>query len=149
MEHSALDLDRAAHLIRTADAAGITPFVRVPEVDAPLIKKLLNLGAAGIVLPHANRDNCAELLKAMKFAPDGERGACQITRAAGYVRGGWDAYAERANREVMAIRCLRKTRASRISKRWPRCRASTCSSSGRPTCRFRSACRARRSTIRK
>jgi 4-hydroxy-2-oxoheptanedioate aldolase len=67
---------------------------------------LLNLGAAGIVLPHANRDNCAELLKAMKFAPDGERGACQITRAAGYVRGGWDAYAERANREVMAIPLL-------------------------------------------
>src|SRR5450755_167719 len=63
MEHSALDLDRAAHLIRAADAAGITPFVRVPEVDASLIKKLLNLGAAGIVLPHANRDNCAALLK--------------------------------------------------------------------------------------
>jgi 2-keto-3-deoxy-L-rhamnonate aldolase RhmA len=106
MEHSALDLDRAAHLIRTADASGITPFVRVPEVDAPLIKKLLNLGAAGIVLPHADRENCTELLKAMKFAPDGDRGACQITRAAGYVRGGWDAYAERANREVMAIPLL-------------------------------------------
>ena len=106
MEHSALDLDRAAHLIRTADAAGITPFVRVPDVDASLIKKLLNLGAAGIVLPHANRDNCAALLKAMRFAPDGERGACQITRAAGYVRGGWDAYAGRANREVMAIPLL-------------------------------------------
>ena len=109
MEHSALDLDRAAHLIRTADAAGITPFVRVPDVDAPLIKKLLNLGAAGIVLPHGNRDNCAELLKAMKFAPDGERGACQITRAAGYVRGEWDAYAERANREVMAIPLLEES----------------------------------------
>lgn len=106
MEHSALDLDRAGHLIRAADAAGITPFIRVPEVDAPLIKKLLNLGAAGIVLPHANRDNCAALLKAMRYAPDGERGACQIVRAAGYVRGGWDAYAQRANSEVMAIPLL-------------------------------------------
>ena len=106
MEHSALDLDRAAHLIRAADAAGITPFVRVPEVDAALIKKLLNLGAAGIVLPHANRENCAALLKAMRYAPQGERGACQIVRAAGYVRGGWDAYAERANRELMAIALL-------------------------------------------
>ena len=106
MEHSALDLDRAGHLIRAADAAAITPLVRVPEVDASLIKKLLNLGVAGIVLPHANRDNCAALLKAMRFAPDGERGACQITRAAGYVRGGWDEYAQRANREVMAIPLL-------------------------------------------
>lgn len=106
MEHSSLDLDRAGHLIRAADAVCITPFVRVPDVDAPLIKKLLNLGATGIVLPHANRDNCAALLKAMRFAPDGERGACQITRAAGYVRGGWDDYAQRANREVMAIPLL-------------------------------------------
>ena len=30
MEHSALDLDRAGHLIRAADAAAITPFVRYP-----------------------------------------------------------------------------------------------------------------------
>jgi 4-hydroxy-2-oxoheptanedioate aldolase len=103
MEHSALDLDRAGHLIRAADAAGITPFVRVPGIDAALIQKLLNLGAAGIVLPHANRANCAALVKAMRYAPQGERGACQITRAGGYVRGGWDAYAQRANREVMAI----------------------------------------------
>ncbi len=106
MEHSALDLDRAGHLIRAADAAAITPFVRVPGVDAALIKKLLNLGAAGIVLPHANRNNCAQLLSAMRFAPDGERGACQITRAAGYKRGGWDAYAQAANREIMAIPLL-------------------------------------------
>jgi 2-keto-3-deoxy-L-rhamnonate aldolase RhmA len=55
------------------------------------------------VLPHANRQNCAALLKAMRFAPEGERGACQVVRAAGYKRGGWSEYAARANREVMAI----------------------------------------------
>jgi 4-hydroxy-2-oxoheptanedioate aldolase len=103
MEHSALDLDQAAHLMRAADAAGITPFVRVPGVDAGLIMKLLDLGAAGLVLPHANRENCTALLKAMRYAPVGERGACQVVRAAGYSRGGWAAYAERANRELMAI----------------------------------------------
>jgi 4-hydroxy-2-oxoheptanedioate aldolase len=83
-----------------------TPFVRVPGVDPPLIQKLLNLGVAGIVLPHGNRDNCRALLKAMRYAPEGERGACQITRAAGYVRGGWDACAQRVNREVLAIPLL-------------------------------------------
>ena len=106
MEHSALDLDRAAHCIRAADAAGVTPFVRVPEVDAALIKKLLNLGAAGICLPHANRESCAQLLKAMRYAPEGERGACPMVRAAGYTRGDWNAYAARANRETMAIPLL-------------------------------------------
>jgi 2-keto-3-deoxy-L-rhamnonate aldolase RhmA len=106
MEHSALDLDRAAHCIRAADASGVTPFVRVPEVDSALIKKLLNLGAAGIALPHANRENCAALLNAMRYAPEGERGACPMVRAAGYTRGDWNAYANRANRETMAIPLL-------------------------------------------
>ncbi len=103
MEHSALDLDQVAHCIRAADAAGITPFVRVPGVDASLIKKLLNLGAAGIVLPHANPDNCKALLQAMRFAPEGDRGACQVVRSAGYTRGGWNEYAARTNRELIAI----------------------------------------------
>ncbi|MGH8618109.1 MAG: HpcH/HpaI aldolase family protein [Burkholderiales bacterium] len=106
MEHSALDLDTAAHVIRAADAAGVTPFVRIPEVDAALVKKLLNLGAAGLALPHANRDNCAALLRAMRYAPEGDRGACPMVRAAGYTRGDWSAYAARANREVMAIPLL-------------------------------------------
>jgi 4-hydroxy-2-oxoheptanedioate aldolase len=106
MEHSALDLDRAAHCIRAADAAGVTPFVRVPEVDAALVKKLLNLGCAGIALPHANRDNCKALLAAMRYAPQGERGACPMVRAAGYTRGDWAGYAIRANEQTLAIPLL-------------------------------------------
>jgi 2-keto-3-deoxy-L-rhamnonate aldolase RhmA len=103
MEHSPLDIAGAAHLLRAADASGITPFVRVPGVDRGLIVRLLDLGAAGIVLPHANRETCVELTQAMRYAPEGSRGACQITRAAGYKRGNWQGYAERANRELVAI----------------------------------------------
>jgi 4-hydroxy-2-oxoheptanedioate aldolase len=106
MEHSALDLEQCAHLIRAADAARITPFVRVPQVDAALIKKLLNLGAAGIAVPHANRDNCAAALRAARYAPAGERGVCTIVRSAAYAPGGWDAYVREANREVMVIPLL-------------------------------------------
>ena len=103
MEHSALDIAGAAHLVRAADASGITAFVRVPDVDRGLIVRLLDLGAAGIVLPHASEVSCAALVQAMRYAPDGSRGACQITRSAGYRRGQWESYAARANREVMAI----------------------------------------------
>lgn len=106
MEHSALDLDACAHVIRAADAAGITPIVRVPEVDATLIKKILNLGAAGIAIPHANRGNCAAALQAVRYPPDGERGVCTIVRSAGYAPGNWDAHVRHANREVMVIPLL-------------------------------------------
>ena len=103
MEHSALDLDCCAHLIRAADAGGITPYVRVPGVDASLIKKLLNLGAAGIAVAHATRENCAAALRAVKYAPEGERGACPIVRAARYAPGDWNTYAADANRRVRVI----------------------------------------------
>lgn len=103
MEHSPLGPSEAGHLIRAADAAGITPLVRVPGIDGALVNKLLNLGAAGIVLPHADRANCAALLKAMRYPPAGGRGACQITRAARYTRGDWEGYAARANRDALAI----------------------------------------------
>jgi 4-hydroxy-2-oxoheptanedioate aldolase len=103
MEHSALDLDQCAHVIRAADAAGITPFVRVPEVDQNLILKLLNMGAAGIAVSHANRDNCAAALRAARYAPEGGRGACTIVRSAGYAPGDWAAHVRNANDEVMVI----------------------------------------------
>ena len=106
MEHSALDLERCAHLIRAADAAGITPLVRVPEVDAALVKKVLNLGAMGIAVPHANRENCEAALRAVRYAPEGERGACPIVRAAQYTPSDWNEYARRANGEIMVIPLL-------------------------------------------
>lgn len=106
MEHSALDLDGCAHVIRAADAAGITPFVRVPEVDGTLIKKVLNLGAAGIAVPHANRDNCAAALRFAQYPPAGERGVCTIVRSAGYAPVDWEEHVRNANREVMVIPLL-------------------------------------------
>jgi 4-hydroxy-2-oxoheptanedioate aldolase len=109
MEHSPIDLGLAAHLVRAADAAGITPLVRVPAVDAGLIKKVLNLGARGIVIPHATRADCEAAVDAVCFAPDGERGACPAVRAAGYAPPDWRAFAAEANRETLVIPLLEDT----------------------------------------
>jgi len=103
MEHCPMDLGPLAHLIRTADAAGIAPLVRVPEVDAALINRVLNLDAAGIVIPHGTRESCEALVRAARYAPEGERGACPIVRATGYWPEDWSAYAQKANREVMLL----------------------------------------------
>ena len=106
MEQSPLDLDRLAHMIRAADAAGISPFVRVPELNASLVNVILNLGAAGIVLPHATRENCEALVQAAHYAPEGSRGACPITRATNYWPNDWNAHAARSNREIMLLPLL-------------------------------------------
>lgn len=103
MEHSALDLERCAHVIRAADAAGITPLVRVQDVEHALIVKLMNLGAAGIVVPHATRERCLRALDAARYPPDGNRGVCTIVRSAGYAPGDWNGHVRAANDDVMVI----------------------------------------------
>jgi len=109
MEHSPIDLGLAAHLVRAGDAAGITPFVRVPEVDAGLIKKMLNLGVQGVVIPHATRDACRAAVQAVRFAPEGIRGSCPAIRAANYGPPDWKEFTVRANREVLVIPLLEET----------------------------------------
>jgi len=103
MEHCPMDMDRLAHLIRAADAAGIAPLVRVPEMDAGLIKRVLNLAAAGIVIPHGTRASCEALVRAARYAPEGDRGACPIVRATRYWPDDWNTYAAKANRDVMLL----------------------------------------------
>lgn len=103
MEQSPLDLDRLAHMIRAADAAGISPFVRVPELNTSLVNIILNLGAVGIVLPHATRENCEALVQAVLYAPEGARGACPITRATNYWPDDWNAHAAKSNKEIMLL----------------------------------------------
>jgi 2-keto-3-deoxy-L-rhamnonate aldolase RhmA len=109
MEHSPIDLGLAAHLVRAADAAGITPFLRVPDVDPGLIKKVLNLGVQGIVIPHATRETCQAAVKAVRFAPEGTRGSCPAIRAAHYGPPDWKAYTSQANRDVLVIPLLEET----------------------------------------
>ena len=103
MEHCPMDMDRLAHLVRAADAAGIAPLVRVPEVDAGLIKRVMNLDVAGIVIPHGNRQSCEALVQAARYPPEGTRGACPIVRATGYWPDDWTAYAARANRDTLVL----------------------------------------------
>ena len=70
--------------MRAGDAAGIAPLVRIPEVDAPLVKKMLNLGVEGIVLPHGSRASAEALLHAVHYEPKGLRGSCPAVRQANY-----------------------------------------------------------------
>lgn len=103
MEHCPLDMDRLGHLIRAADAAGIAPLVRVPDVEPGLIKRVLNLDAAGIVIPHGTLARCEALVRAARYAPEGERGACPVVRATGYWPDDWNAYAQKTNRDVFLL----------------------------------------------
>ena len=54
MEHTDFDLPIVSEMIRAAELAGVTSLVRVPEEDAKLMMRLLEMGVEGIIVPHVD-----------------------------------------------------------------------------------------------
>ena len=104
MEHTSLDVPTVENLIRAADMVDITPIVRVPGHDTGIILKVLESGAQGIQVPHVQTEAQArEIVKAVRYAPLGERGAAGGTRAAGYGFVPWAEHVRRSNEEILIL----------------------------------------------
>ncbi len=97
MEHCPTGLETLAHLLRAADASGLAALARVPRLDASEIGRVLDLGAAGVVLPHATVARSREAVRCARYAPLGTRSACPMIRASGYLTTDWTSFAEGAN----------------------------------------------------
>ncbi len=105
LEHAYYGTETLVHMIRAGEAAGLSMLARVPALDATWIKKSLDMGAAGIIVPNVDTpEQAAEAVSLCRFVPDGTRGACPGVRANRYGAGGGEYY-ENANREtaVMAL----------------------------------------------
>ena len=75
MEHGSLSSDQAQQIIRTIELCGIPPLVRVMENNPELIKKYMDMGAHGVIVPLVNSRNDAEkAVNAVKYPPKGTRG---------------------------------------------------------------------------
>ena len=76
-EHSPIDAETSAELIRAAVLAGLTPFCRVREISRSSVLKLLDVGAQGLIVPNVKTaEEVKNLVKWAKYAPIGERGFC-------------------------------------------------------------------------
>ena len=102
-EHSLIDFSMVAHLVRAGDAAGIAPLFRIPDVDPGLVKKVLDMGVQGIVLPHGTRESSEALLRAARYEPEGIRGSCSAVRQANFGPSSWKEFQAEANREILII----------------------------------------------
>lgn len=84
MEHSAITLSQAQSLIQVIDLAGCVPLVRVGENNPTMIKKVMDAGAHGVIVPMVNtRKEAVAAVKAVKYPPVGTRGV-GLARAQGY-----------------------------------------------------------------
>jgi len=103
LEHLLVSPDQLQHAIRACELGGCEPWVRVPEVDAKLIGRVLDAGAKGVVIPRLETvEEALQAVSAARFPPLGRRG---ITggRVTGFGSIGLDDYIERANREVRIV----------------------------------------------
>lgn len=84
MEHSSISLETAQVLVSVIEAKGCTPLVRVENNDPNIIKRVMDLGAHGVIVPQVNSKQDAErAVKSVKYPPEGERGV-GLYRAQGY-----------------------------------------------------------------
>jgi 4-hydroxy-2-oxoheptanedioate aldolase len=80
--HSLTDVHAA---VLAGAACGLPVLVRVPGADPVGIGRVLDLGAAGVLVPHVDAAAAAAaVVRAARFAPAGERGANPYVRAGGY-----------------------------------------------------------------
>lgn len=87
MEHSAITLAEAASLIRVIDLAGAAPLVRVGSNEPTLIKRVLDAGAEGVIVPMVNTAaEAASAVAAACYPPKGQRGV-GLARAQAYGTG--------------------------------------------------------------
>eukprot|EP01029_Cantina_marsupialis_P024053 TRINITY_DN609562_c0_g1_i1.p1 TRINITY_DN609562_c0_g1~~TRINITY_DN609562_c0_g1_i1.p1 ORF type:complete len:255 (-),score=38.47 TRINITY_DN609562_c0_g1_i1:758-1522(-) len=86
MEHSAITLDIAQDMIRVIDLSGVPVLVRVGHNQPNLIKRVMDCGAAGVIVPMVNSAEEAEqAVASVKYPPRGFRGV-GLARAQDY---GW------------------------------------------------------------
>src|SRR5205814_5834287 len=101
MEHTGFDLRDIQLMVMAAERVGITPIVRTPGVDPAFILRLLDMGVQGIQVPHINDARAArEAVKAVRYAPLGERGMAGASRASDYGKIPMKDHMERSNREI-------------------------------------------------
>ena len=74
LEHSVITIREAEELIRIIELKGVTPFVRLSSNNPEQIKRVMDSGAHGVIVPMVNSAEAArKAVAAAKYPPVGER----------------------------------------------------------------------------
>jgi len=84
MEHSSITFSQAQQLIQTIELSSVVPLVRLSENNAVMIKRAMDAGAHGVIVPMVNsREDAQTAVDSVKYPPQGKRGV-GLYRAQGY-----------------------------------------------------------------
>lgn len=84
LEHSVITIREAEELIRVIALCDVSPLVRLTCNDPNQIKRVMDAGAHGIIVPMVNsRSDAEQAISAVYYPPRGQRGV-GLARAQGY-----------------------------------------------------------------
>ncbi|NQV00061.1 MAG: 2,4-dihydroxyhept-2-ene-1,7-dioic acid aldolase [Parcubacteria group bacterium] len=102
MEHSVITLDKAQELIKVIEANSVVPLVRVSENSPVAIKRVMDAGAYGVIVPMVNSKLEAQrAVASVKYPPLGQRGV-GLGRAQGYGME-FDKYKQWVNKNSVVV----------------------------------------------
>lgn len=106
-EHTPVNIDsHMEKLVLAARVGGIAPLVRVRGTNEWDIRKTLEIGAAGVIIPQVgSAAEARQIVRAAKFPPLGRRGGDASVRSAGFAGPGfqWSSYMESENNNTLVI----------------------------------------------
>lgn len=102
-EHGAGDSENLLSQLQALEATSAVGLVRIAWNEGPRFKQALDLGSSGIMVPYINNaEEARQAVAAMRYPPQGMRGAAKFQRAAGYGQD-FDAYFAEANANLLTI----------------------------------------------
>lgn len=103
LEHGPGDNMTLLHMCQALGGTDAVPFVRATWNDFVQIKRILDAGAYGVLVPYVNtRQEAEAAVRACKYPPEGIRGVAGSPRAVGYGSNRGD-YLGRANEEILIL----------------------------------------------
>lgn len=91
LQHGMADVQAIIGMLQAISATPASPFVRVPSLDPPLLMKVLDAGAYGVICPMVDTaEQARALVEATRYPPRGNR---SFGPARGLLYGGSDYFA--------------------------------------------------------
>ncbi len=103
LEHGSGSFSELRSQLLATRGSAVSPIVRLPSIDADLVKFVMDSGAAGVMFPYvANAADATRAVSFMKYPPTGVRGVAQVIRATDYGRK-WKPYLSEANDHSLVV----------------------------------------------
>jgi 4-hydroxy-2-oxoheptanedioate aldolase len=103
LEHGTGDYSELIPQMQATSINNAPAVVRIAWNDAPRFKRVLDLGAAGIMVPYVtDAAQAKQAARAMRYPPEGVRGVAKFNRACGFGQNFGDYFAE-ANKNLLTV----------------------------------------------